>query len=194
MQAVVVNGGERRSEAWASPEPWLALLAELAGGEQDALGRLYDLASTRLYHLALWRTGNPEDAAEVVQEVFVRVARERGRLRSVADPRSWLLAVTHRVAVDLTRRRRRREAETLEQYTGQLAAPAADQGRTLDAGRAWSLVARLSPKQREVIYLHHFVELSFTQIGRCLGVPAFTAASRHRLGIAALRRLLGGAK
>jgi RNA polymerase sigma-70 factor (ECF subfamily) len=178
---------------WDSLEPWRALFAELSGGNRDALGRLYDMASTRLYRLALWRTGNSDDASEVVQEVFIRLARDREQLGHIADPRWWLLAVTHRIAVDLTRRRSRRRDNATGDFRA-FAAPAADPGRMIDADRAWELIRRLSPRQREVIFLHHFAELSFKEIGRCLGIPAFTAASRHRLAIAALRRLLGGTR
>jgi RNA polymerase sigma-70 factor (ECF subfamily) len=182
----------REAAPWESREPWVALFAELSAGRRDALGRLYDLAAGRLYGLALWRTGNPDDAAEVVQEVLVRVAEQRCRLDTVADPRRWLLSVAHRLAVDVTRRRRRRVVEPIDAHR-HLEAPARDHARAIDAGRAWALLRRLSPKQREAVYLHHFASMSFAEIGRAIGVPAFTAASRYRLGLAALRRLLGGA-
>jgi len=178
-----------RSGPWRDPRPWLALFAELAAGRPEALGRLYDLACKRLYGLALWRTGSREDAEEVVQEAFVRLATLRGRLGAVRDPRGWLLALTHRLAVDVTRRRRRRRAEPIDDHPDLPAAPA-DPARGVDAGRAWALLARLSPKQREVVFLHHHEGMSHAEIGRCLGIPAFTAASRYRLGVAALRRLL----
>lgn len=187
FQVIVKTSTER---PWDNPEPWRGVMAELAAGNREALGRLYDMASTRLYRLALWRTGNRDDASEVVQEVFVRLAREREQLGRILDPRWWLLAVAHRIAVDITRRRNRRRNEATGDFSG-LVAPAADPGRTIDADRAWELIRRLSPRQREVIFLHHFAELSFAEIGRCLGIPAFTAASRHRLAIATLRRLLG---
>jgi RNA polymerase sigma-70 factor (ECF subfamily) len=188
---VFANESKSNSGPWANPERWREVFAELVLGKHEALGLLSDMASSRLYRLALWRTGNHEDACEVVQEVFVRVAREHARLNSVSDPRWWLLAVAHRIAIDVTRRRRRHQTEPVEKAEN-LAAPVMDVVRTLDADRAWNLIQQLSPKQREVIFLHHFAELSFAEISRCLGVPTFTAASRHRLAIAALRRLLGG--
>jgi RNA polymerase sigma-70 factor (ECF subfamily) len=185
----VANQGEPPDLNWANPEPWKQAFAQLATGRRETLGALYDMASKRLYRLALWRTGNHEDACEVVQDVFVRLAREHARLSDVDDPRWWLLAVAHRIAVDLTRRRRRHRTKRVENASGHVA-PSMNADRAMDAGRAWKLIQKLSPKQREVIYLHHFAELSFAEIGRCLGIPTFTAASRHRLAIAALRRLL----
>jgi RNA polymerase sigma-70 factor (ECF subfamily) len=176
--------------AWSDPEPWRELFREVAAGRRDALARIYDLASDRMFGLALWRAGNRDDAAEIVQDAFVRLAERRERLASVEDPRWWLLRLTHRIAVDATRRRRLRRGEPLDDPC-YLQAPATDPGREVDAKRASALLARLSPKQREVVYLHHYAGMSHAEIGRALGVPTFTAASRYRLGLATLRRLLG---
>ena len=59
--------------------------------------------------------------------------------------------------------------------------------RVVDARAASALLSRLPAEQREVIYLHDFADLSFREIGRVVGVPLFTAASRYRLGIGRLR-------
>ena len=177
------------SGPWQEAQPWLDLFAELASGNSDALDRLYHVASGRFFGLALWRTGRREDAEEVVQEAFVRVATLHHSLGRVRDPRWWLLALTHRLAVDVTRRRARRQVEPLEAHP-QLADAPADPGRKVDADRAWALLRRLSPKQREVIYLHHEAGMSHAEIGRSLGIPQFTAASRYRLAVRALRRLI----
>ena len=70
----------------------------VAAGDRDALETVWLLASRRLYALALWRTGDTEEAADVVQEVFVRLASSRTDLRGVKAPHLWLLAVAHRAA------------------------------------------------------------------------------------------------
>ena len=89
-------------------EDWQGLFDDLAVGRLAALDELYDVAAPSLYGLALWRTGSEEDAADVVQDVFVRVAEQGARLAKVRNPRAWLLTVTRRAAVDVTRRRSRR--------------------------------------------------------------------------------------
>jgi RNA polymerase sigma-70 factor (ECF subfamily) len=165
------------------------VFADLAKGRKEALGDLYEIVSGRLYGLALWRTGSPDDASEVVQELFVRVAERGKRLSNVRDPESWLLTVAHRLAVDATRRRRRRAEESIDSCPF-LVAEDADVDRALDAGRASTLLAQLPPAQREAIYLHHFAGRTFEAIGRITGVPTFTAASRYRLGLEKMRRLM----
>ena len=66
-----------------------------------------------------------------------------------------------------------------------------DPSRRVDASLVSAWMKRLPPKQREVIYLRHFEELSFRQIAEVIGVPTFTAASRYRLGLRRLRRMMG---
>ena len=179
-----------RTGAWDDAARWREIFAELAAGRVERLADLYDLASRRLHGLALWRTGRHDLAADVVQDVFVRVAEQGARLARVRDPRWWLLSVAHRLAIDAVRQAARREAEPVEDHA-ELAADPVDHGRALDARRVWDLAARLSAKQREVVYLHHAAGMSHAEIGRCLGIPAFTAASRYRLALAALRSMLG---
>jgi RNA polymerase sigma-70 factor (ECF subfamily) len=165
------------------------LLAEVGQNRLDSLAGIYRLCARDLYGLALWRSGSPEDAADVVQEVFVRLATTRARLDRVRRPRSYLLQITHRCAVDLLRGRRRREHEELD--AALLVTVAADAELATEAAGLNRHLRRLPPAQREVIYLHHFAGLSFAAIGGVTGVPKFTAASRYRLGLGRLRRLMG---
>lgn len=170
---------------------WRALFSDLAAGRPEALALLYDIGAARIFGLALWRTGCPDEAADVVQDLFVRVASQRNRLRRVRDPRAWLLTVARRLAVDAVRRRKRHAAAPVEECRF-LEAPGGDATRGLDALRASALLARLPAAQREAIYLHHHAGCTFAAIGDIVGVPTFTAASRYRLGIARLRRLMEG--
>jgi RNA polymerase sigma-70 factor (ECF subfamily) len=175
--------------ARSGDRPWGDLFLDLADGDAKALEELYDATAGKIFGLALWRTGSKEDAAEVVQEVFVRLTEQAERLHKVKQPRAWLLTVAHRAAVDATRRRRKSEPLESCRY---LEAASTEVDRELDAGKASALLAELPPAQRVAVYLRHFADCSFAEIGRVTGVPTFTAASRYRLGIAKLRQLMEG--
>ncbi len=197
MEAVIENTVTSPTQAghggWAGTlvESWQKLFREAGDGQTAAMAQLYDLAADRLYGLALWHTGSVEDAQDVVQEVFVRIAQQGDRLHRVRRPPAWLLAITHRLAVDVVRRRGRRRDEPLDAFSF-LEAKVEDPGRAADAARMARLVAALPPAQRDVLYLRHFADCSFAEIGRIVGVPLFTAASRYRLGLARLRAAAGG--
>jgi len=162
-------------------------LAAVAAGDLDALAGVYDLIAGNLFGAALWRTGSREDAADVVQEVFVRLARAGRTLSKVRRPRAYLLTMTHRAAVDLLRQRCR--TQPVDDALLEPVAP--DHEAHADAARLSALVRALPAAQREAVYLRHFAGLSFAEIGAATGVPTFTAASRCRLGLARLRKMLG---
>jgi RNA polymerase sigma-70 factor (ECF subfamily) len=169
-------------------ERLLDLFRELSRGRPEALEGIYALCADDLYGLALWRTGSPADAADAVQNVFVRLAERRSKLKGVRNPRSYLFAMAHRAAVDL--RRKARPAREVGDCPF-LEAPADDPERRLDARRGSQLLSELPEAQREAVYLHDFAGLTFAEVGRATGVPTFTAASRYRLGIRRLRRMMG---
>lgn len=168
-------------------ETWRRLFTELAGGRMAALDDLYDLAAGKIYGLALWRTSSTEDAADVVQEVFVKLAEQGARLSGVRNPRTWLLTVARRAAIDVVRRRRRLGEEPIGEHPFLADADAGE--HMLDAARVSQLLARLLPKHREVVFLKYYGGCTFKEIGVVTGVPTFTAASRYRAAVAQIKRL-----
>ena len=174
----------------AATERLLTLFAELAAGRRQALEGIWDACSERLYGLALWRTGSPADAADSVQEVFVRLAGAGRRLGKIRDPLAYVSRMAHRAAIDVHRKRSRRREEPISE-SPLLEAPEESPDRQMDAARLSRLLMKLPAAQRETIYLREFAGCSFHEIGNSTGVPTFTAASRYRLGLKRLRKLAG---
>ena len=71
-----------------------------------------------------------------------------------------------------------------------LTSPENDPDRAIDASRATELIGRLSKDHREVVFLRHFGDCTFKVIGAVLGIPTFTAASRYRLALRRLRKMM----
>ena len=167
-----------------------SLFVQLGPGTLDALDEIWDLCATDLYGLALWRTGSPQDAEDALQEVFVRLARsaEQGQLKKVRDPRAYLLAMTHRAAIDTLRQRRKHHAADVSEMVDFVQASDEHQA---DAARLSTHLARLPEGQRTVVYLKHFLGMTFREIGSALRIPTFTAASRYRLALGRLRQHMG---
>ena len=172
-------------------EELTGLFVRLAGGDREALGPIYDSCAAEIFAIAHWRTGSRADAADCVQEVFVKLASSPDVAAGIRHARRYLLTIAHRTAVDRARTRRRTVALADEAF---LEAATLDPDRALDATRATAALRHIPAAQREAIYLHHFSELTFREVARVTGVPTFTAASRYRLGMARLRALLGATR
>ncbi|MCA9823608.1 MAG: RNA polymerase sigma factor [Dehalococcoidia bacterium] len=164
------------------------LLRTVAGGDEGALGELYDRFHRPCYAFALRMLGAEADAEEAVQEAFVRAWRNAHLYDNAkAGGQTWLISITRNLCIDELRRRRRRAAEatTLDDV-----AEPPDPGRTdVEAERAMlrTQVRRalelLPGEQRSAIELVYFHGLTSQEVGRVLKVPAPTVRSRLRLGL-----------
>jgi len=175
-------------------EAGIRLLPSQANGlrvrtEDDGLAAIYDAHAGALYRYLVSLLGNPEEAEDALQEVFLNLARrpERGHIR---DLRPYLFRAAHNQAIVVLRRRTRHEEMPIAISWIDLEACKPDDCElAMDVDRA---LRQLSPEQRAVIALKMGEDLTFREVGQVLGIPKNTAASRYRLAIARLRALLEG--
>src|SRR5260370_5052736 len=80
-------------------------------GRPEAFEELIRLSQREVYSLALRLTGNPDDAAEVAQETYLRLLRSIKSFRGEAKFSTWLYRVTSSVAITSLRERARRRHE-----------------------------------------------------------------------------------
>jgi RNA polymerase sigma-70 factor (ECF subfamily) len=156
------------------------------------LGRLYDDHAQALYGFALNLLRHEADARDVLQDVFLKAARQPDLLQSVRDERGFLLRWAHNKAVDLMRRRgaRERNYEELSRQTGDVFAASPEADEQTFRRQLSSAMAELPPEQRAVVHLKLWEGLTFEAIAETLEIPANTAASRYRYALDKLRERL----
>lgn len=135
-----------------------------------------------LYRHACWLVGEPDVAADLVQEAFFRAWKGRKGLRSPDNPFPWLLTILRRAAfqeINHAGRQRRLLAEA--QWPAD--ASHEQQDDLIDLGRA---LATLDPAQRDLLLLYALHGLSYEQIASQLEVPVGTVMSRLARARAAL--------
>jgi RNA polymerase sigma-70 factor (ECF subfamily) len=164
------------------------LAAELTAEDLSALDGIWELCGNDLFGLAHWRTASVADAEDVVQEVFVSLARYPQALQKARRPWAYLLTMTHNAAAGLLKKRS--IVNSLDEVPF-LECRSRDAAAKIDAERVSALLNTLPEVQRTALFLRFFQGLGFRDIGRVTGVSVFTAASRCRLGIWRLRKLMG---
>lgn len=182
MEAVTVDATTRLAS-----EDMDAVRRRLLAADRTVLADLYDAYARRIYGLALWWCGRREEAEDVVQDTFVRVWEKRRLVARAYDLEAYLLRIAKTMAA---RRYRKQRPEAPLEAVELVEAVVDDPVRRLEAARLSARLHRLSPKLRAVVYLHGFLDHSFRQTGIILGIPTFTAASRYRLAIERLKRLM----
>jgi RNA polymerase sigma-70 factor (ECF subfamily) len=156
------------------------------------LERLYDDHAQALFAFLLNLTRDEPDTRDVLQEIFVKLARQPDLLRGVRDERAFLIRLAHNAAIDLMRRRGTRD-KTREQFTSEAAspfAPATDPDEQAFRDAFAAALAELPDEQRAVVHLKLWEDLTFEQIADALDIPPNTAASRYRYGLDKLRERL----
>jgi RNA polymerase sigma-70 factor (ECF subfamily) len=156
------------------------------------LRRLYDEHAQPLYAFLLNLTRDEADTRDVLQDVFVKLARDEDLLAGVRDERAFLIRLAHNAVIDLIRRRGTRD-KTREKFTAEIISPFAPSSDpdelTFRAALAGAL-AELPAEQRAVVHLKLWEGLTFEQIADALDIPLNTAASRYRYGLDKLRERL----
>lgn len=177
----------------------LAELAQrIAGGDQDALAKLYDETNRLVYSLVYRVLGEHSTAEEVTMDVYMQVWRQAARFDAARGALlTWLLTIARSRAIDRRRASRltQQRTEQLDLSEGQQAARSfanieeaallSERGRVVQA----ALLA-LPAEQREVIELGYFLGLSHREIAERLKQPLGTVKTRARLGMMKLRETL----
>ncbi len=142
---------------------------------------------------ALLIAGDVQLAEDLVQETLVRIAQKWQRLERRGDPDAYAHRVLHNLAIDAWRRRQRRPQEVAS-IPAPLEGREPSQGEPADIGTERRILmaealARLTPKQRAVLVLRFYEDLTEVQTAVTLGCSPNTVKSQARQALARLREL-----
>jgi RNA polymerase sigma-70 factor (ECF subfamily) len=183
--------------ARATGDTDLELVERHRYGDRAAFEQIYRRHAEMVFNLALRMTGDPEEAADVSQETFLRVHRHCGRFRGQSSLKTWI----YRVAVNCCRSRFRRNQtwrtrivsgslERIEQVADTRRGP---EDRTLARDRGETVMQallRLPEPFREAVVLRDLEGLTYEEIARVVGTRIGTVRSRIARGRDRLRALL----
>lgn len=168
------------------------LLQQIAQGDRDAFELLYQRYARSVLGLALRRLGDRGRAEDAVQETFTSIWRAAGSYEPERGPGApWLYAVARNAISDRGRARPEPTTETPDE-------PAGDPGPPEQAEQDWiawrvhRALAELPDRERAVVELAYYSELSQSEIAEFLNLPLGTVKTRTRSGLARLADMLEG--
>ena len=151
--------------------------------EEDVLAALVSEYASTLYRVAFSVLRNPADAEDAVQETFLRVLRHRETLAEVRDHRVWLIRIVWNIVLDRKRRAKTRpETDDVAELARVLPSKGLSAEQITAAAQhhahVLACVERLPAKEREVLLLSAFEELSSVEIAEVLGITESSVRSR----------------
>jgi RNA polymerase sigma-70 factor (ECF subfamily) len=157
-------------EAWSDDGE---LVEAILGGSREHFDLLYESYFPRVYRFALKRLGDPGEAEDVAQEVFMTVFRALSSFQGNSTLLVWIFGIT-RNTVNRRFRRRRPRLEGLDDRIGEVAGDEAPPDRAADARRILDrceevIEKELTPLQRRIFHLKHLRRQSIRNIAEGLG-------------------------
>jgi RNA polymerase sigma-70 factor (ECF subfamily) len=169
-----------------SDENWYEdaqLINRLKNGEREAFSRLVTKYQQDVYKLAYFKLWNQAEAEEAAQEAFVKSLAAIGNLRDGKKYFGFLKTITLNCCNDMITHRIR-EGDPLSEYESNEAQPI----NVFNPGSPEEIIEKkeivnqvrkamdqLKEKEKQILILKHFQELTFKEIGRRLGMPENTA-------------------
>ncbi len=171
------------------------LVLRLQGGSLEALGQLYKRFNQLVYRTAYGITGDPDTAADLLQDVFLRLHRFAERVDPSRPLEPWLYRVTTNLAYTWVKRRRwlRPLDDVADWLSSKEKKPSVHYLVELDD--EWQRVNRaigtLPLPQRVVVVLYYVNDLSIIEIADILEIPQGTVKSRLHYGRKTLKKIVG---
>jgi RNA polymerase sigma-70 factor (ECF subfamily) len=209
MQAGIVMGNLASAIGVGTEDA--ALVAALKAGSEEAFGMLIAQYSQPLYSLIARSLQDPADAADITQEVFIKVFRSIRSFHGDASLRTWLYRIALREASNQRRwwTRHKRQEMTIDSPVNSTECDDGEESMCLSgilmdsAGSPYDLAAQAEMKARvedalrklpeafrTVVILREMEGFCYEEIAEILDVPAGTVKSRLTRGRAALKQIL----
>src|ERR1035437_4395563 len=184
---------------------WSLIVRQCMDGDSGAWAELVRTHHRRVYGLCYRITGNPTDAEDLTQDVFLKVYSNlssfdlgRGSLQV------WITTLTRNLLVDNFRRTRNQRATSslddgwesaeelkpVDRLTSKGVSPHESAAQKELAKMVQDALARVSVELREAVILRDLQDLDYKEIAQVLGIPEGTVKSRISRGRAELARLL----
>ena len=167
-----------------------ALVIRLRAGDEQAYVELYRRVHPRVFRFALRRLGDPTEAEDVAQDVFLQVYRSIDRYEGRSSLLSWIFGIARHTTLSRFSHRSP-EMTSLDEARG-LAAPVASIEDSIDASRIWERCTRflqrnVSASARQIFHLRYSHGRSVAAIARETG----KSAGAVKVGLMRTRRILG---
>lgn len=198
MELSVARPAVRMKQTDSATE--LALVERCKRHDAEAFGKIVDAYQNRVYGFVKRMVRDPEEAADVAQEVFIKAFQAFSRFDGRSSLRTWLFRIAHNLCIDRARRHDRSPIEA------SLDAREDEEGAWEISDSRWTpeqlvldgelfehvekAMSAMSDKLRTVLLLHDREDFAYEEIAETLNLPIGTVKSRLFLARAHLQKHL----
>ncbi len=176
------------------------LVQKFIGGDQNSLEILIRRHKSRVFSYILLIVKNQELAEDIFQETFIKVIRSLKRGKYIDNGKfvSWVLRISHNLVIDHFRKEKLKgtisnDNSEIDIFNSKKFSEDTIEDQLVNnqiLSEVRELIKELPDDQQQVIYMRHYMELSFKEIADQTGVSINTALGRMRYALINLRKLI----
>ena len=176
------------------------LVQQFIAGDQNSLEILICRHKSRVFSYILLIVKSKELAEDIFQETFIKVIRSLKRGKYIENGKfiSWVLRISHNLIIDHFRKEKLRgtisnDNSNVDIFNSQKFSEDTIEDQLVNTqilNEVKELINELPEDQQQVIYMRHYMELSFKEIAEQTGVSINTALGRMRYALINLRKLI----
>lgn len=159
----------------------VTLVRRMQQKDPEAFDEIFERYHNRLLRMAYLISGSYADSEDIVQETFIKCYCNCRELKDCSRFPSWLYQILTRTAWRYAKKSRREEPVEIlfdENFEGAVENPMDTALKNEEQAVLWEAVSRLEIKQRTVVILYYYNQLSTKEISRVLGCMEGTVKSR----------------
>jgi RNA polymerase sigma factor (sigma-70 family) len=176
------------------------LVQRFIDGDQESLETLILRHKSRVFSYIVLIVKNQELAEDIFQETFIKVIRSLKRGKYIENGKfvSWVLRISHNLIIDHFRKLKLKgtisnDGTEVDIFNSQKFSEATIEDQMVNdqiLNEVKDLIKELPEDQQQVIYMRHYMGLSFKEIADQTGVSINTALGRMRYALINLRKLI----
>ncbi|MBI3953237.1 MAG: sigma-70 family RNA polymerase sigma factor, partial [Chloroflexi bacterium] len=169
------------------------LVERAQSGDASAAGLLYESYFDKIYRYVALRVGDPAEAEDITEGVFLKMLEAIGSFRFTGAPfSSWLFRIAHNQVIDHHRRRGKRQAFSLDAAASVPGRedPVSTTETRLQFAQLGTALRGVTEAQRQVIALRFGAGLSIAEVARAMGKREGAIKALQHSAVQALRRAL----
>ena len=160
-------------------------------GDEFAFEIIVKKYQRMVYYLALKMVGHHDDADEVAQKTFLSVYKNLSRFEGRSSLKTWIFRIAMNYSKNLIRDRARRAGDELTERSATVESTVTDE---IEAKQRRQIVKEamegLPPRQKEVLQMRAFGDMSFNEIAEAVGISVSAAKVNYHYAVKALKNLL----
>lgn len=166
-----------------------SIFEDIARGDKVAFSQLYEASSKAIYAYLLTYVKNPEDAADLMQDTYLKIRSAADLYKPYGKPMAWIFTIARNLALMKLRKDTAHPQEELSEIVASRENPQEQVENKMILSAAMEI---LSPEDYRIVMLHAVSGMKHREIAELMGLSLTNTVNRYNRALKKLKKQIGG--